>query len=309
MLQTAAKPVSPFEEIEFSARDGLRLYARRYGNAPPAANRRTVLCLAGLTRNSRDFHDVALALSTNPQSPRTVYTLDTRGRGRSAFDPEPKNYVVPIELQDVIDLATMAGLSDLAMLGTSRGGLISMFLAAAQPGLVGSVILNDIGPVIEREGLARIAGYVGRAPLPNSWADAARMVRDMNVRQFPNLPDTVWMELAHQFFNEKDGRPSVGYDAKIAQTFSVLDGPMPQLWPQFEAMKRCPVMVIRGEHSDILSAATVEEMKRRHPALAALTVNGQGHAPLLKDKPTIESIRRFLDAADLGQVVTGMSPL
>ncbi len=296
-----------FEDIFFSARDGLRLYGRRYPARGPTGQRRPVLCLAGLTRNSRDFHDVATALAMHPQSPRTVYTLDTRGRGSSAHDPDPRNYVVPIELQDVFDFCAVTGLSDAAFLGTSRGGLITLLLAAAHPGLVGSVVLNDIGPVIEREGLARIAGYVGRAPLPNSWADAARMVRDMNGRQFPAVPEAVWAELARQFFNDKNGRPAAGYDANIAKTFSVLDGPMPALWPQFEALKRCPVLVLRGEHSDILSAATVEEMRRRHPALVALTVNGQGHAPLLKDRPTIENVRRFLDAADIGQVVTGMA--
>ena len=299
--------VKQFEEITFSSRDGLRLYGRCYRAAGSTGQRRPLLCLAGLTRNSRDFHDVALALAKHPQSPRTVYTLDTRGRGLSASDPDPRNYVVPIELQDVVDFTAMAGLSDIAFLGTSRGGLISMLLAAAHPGIVGSVILNDIGPVIEREGLARIAGYVGRAPLPNSWTDAARMVRDMNVRQFPAVPEPVWLELAHQFFNEKDGKPAAGYDPRIAETFSVLDGPMPTLWPQFEALKRCPVLVLRGEHSDILSAPSMDEMRRRHPALVALTVPGQGHAPFLKDKPTIESVRRFLDAADIGQVATGMA--
>lgn len=295
-----------FEEIRFSARDGLRLYARRYGS-PLHGGRRPLLCLAGLTRNSRDFHDLAVALSTHPQSARTVYTLDTRGRGFSSFDPEPRNYIVPIELQDVIDFTIMAGLHDVAFLGTSRGGLITLLLAALQPTLVGSVVLNDIGPVIEREGLARIAGYVGRAPLPHSWADAARMVRDLNGRQFPAVTDATWAEVARQLFNDKDGKPAPGYDAKIAQTFSVLDGPMPALWPQFEALKRCPVLVIRGEHSDILSASTVEEMKRRHPALVSLTVQGQGHSPLLKDRSTVDAVRRFVDAADAGQVVTGLA--
>ena len=295
-----------FEEIRFTARDGLRLYGRRYGSAVHGA-RRPVLCLAGLTRNSRDFHDIALALSTHPQSPRTVYTLDTRGRGLSAYDPDPGNYVVPIEMQDVLDFTTMAGLHDVAFLGTSRGGLIAMLLASLQPTLVGTVVLNDIGPVIEREGLARIAGYVGRAPLPHSWADAARMVKDLSGRQFRGVSDAVWAEFARQLFNDKDGKPAPAYDAKIAQSFSVLDGPMPALWPQFDSLKRCPMLVVRGEHSDILSAATVEEMKRRHPALLNITVEGQGHAPLLKDKPTIEAIRRYYDAADAGQIATGLA--
>lgn len=296
---------APFEDIFFTARDGLRLHARRYGS-PVHGSARPVLCLAGLTRNGRDFHDIALALSTG-QHPRTVYTLDTRGRGLSQHDPDWRNYVVPVEMQDVIDFTTLAGLHDCAIIGTSRGGLISMVLAAVQPTVIGAVVLNDIGPVIEREGLARIAGYVGRAPLPHSWGDAARMVRDLSKRHFPAVTDAQWEEIARQLFNERDGKPAPGYDAKLAKSFSVLDGPMPALWPQFEALKRVPVMVLRGENSDILSAATVEEMGRRHPAFAAVTVAGQGHAPFLKDRPTIEAVRRFLDAADAGLSFGGLA--
>jgi pimeloyl-ACP methyl ester carboxylesterase len=296
---------APFQDIFFTARDGLRLHARRYGSADHGSTR-PLLCLAGLTRNGRDFHDIAVALA-NGQHPRTVYTLDTRGRGLSEHDPDWRNYVVPVEMQDVIDFTTMAGLHDCAILGTSRGGLILMILAAVQPTIIGAVILNDIGPVIEREGLARISGYVGRAPLPHSWADAARMIRDLSKRHFPSVPEAQWEDIARQLFNERDGKPSPGYDSKLARSFSVLDGPIPPLWAQFDALKRVPVMVLRGENSDILSQATVDGMNRRHPAFATLTVPGQGHAPLLKDKLSIETVGRFLDATDAGQRVGGLA--
>src|SRR5262245_48977365 len=137
-----------YEDIFYTARDGLKLHARRYPAAPTAAPGRTVVCLAGLTRNGRDFHDLAVALSRRPGSPRTVFTIDYRGRGLSAFDSDWRNYAVQIEMLDVIDFITLEGLHDVAMIGTSRGGLITMLLAAVQPTAIGAVVLNDIGPVI-----------------------------------------------------------------------------------------------------------------------------------------------------------------
>jgi pimeloyl-ACP methyl ester carboxylesterase len=287
-----------FEDIYFTARDGLRLHARLYPAISESSARRPVLCLAGLTRNGRDFHELALKLAGHPQDSRDVYTLDFRGRGLSQSDPDWRNYAVPIEMLDVLDFATLTGLHGATVIGTSRGGIIAMIMAAAQPTVMGAVVLNDIGPVIDPAGLGRIVAYVGRVPLPASWTEAAKLVRDMNHRAFPAVPDTDWEEIARQFFNERKGKPAPGYDPKLANALSVLDGPMSALWPQFEGLKRVPVMVLRGEHSDILSKETVEEMGRRHPQLTAITVKGQGHAPHLRDAPTIEAIRRFLAAVD-----------
>jgi len=285
-----------FEDITFSARDGLRLYARHY--PAPGSTLRPVVCLAGITRNSRDFHVIASALSTDPIRPRAVYTIDTRGRGQSAHDPDWKKYIVPIEMLDVLDFLTLRSLSDVALIGTSRGGIISMVMGAAQPSAIGCVVLNDIGPVVDMDGLSRIAGYIGRIPHPHSWADAGRIVCDMNAKQFPRVSDAEWIEIARQLFNEADGKPAPGYDPKLSHSLSVLDGPMPALWAQFESLKRVPVMVLRGENSDILSAATVAEMGRRHPRLTAHTVRWEGHAPWLRDGHTIQEVAKFLDASE-----------
>ncbi|MEQ1576098.1 MAG: alpha/beta hydrolase [Hyphomicrobium sp.] len=287
------------EDITFTARDGLRLHARHYSprEASPVA-RRPVLCLPGLTRNGRDFHDLAVALSGMQGLTRDVYTLDYRGRGLSEYDPDWRNYAVPIEMLDVADFITLQDLAGCAIVGTSRGGLIAMILAAAQPSSFGPLVLNDIGPIIERSGLARISAYAGRIPLPGSWPEATKLVRDMNVRAFPSVPDDKWEQIARQWFNERNGRPAPGYDPKIGNSLSVLDGPIPALWPQFEALKIHPLMVLRGENSDILSAATVDEMRRRHPVFTDMVVKGQGHAPLLADKPSILGISAFLDATD-----------
>jgi pimeloyl-ACP methyl ester carboxylesterase len=285
-----------FEDIYFTGGDGLRLYGRHY-RAVTITGARPVVCLAGLSRNSRDFHTIALALSQGAQ-PRDVFTLDTRGRGNSEYDPDWKNYAVPIEMQDVIDFMMMLGLRNAGFIGTSRGGLITMILAAVQPSLIGAVVLNDIGPIIEMEGLARIAGYVGRVPLPKSWPDAARIMRDLFHRDFPKMTNKDFEAVAHQIFNEKKGKPTSGYDPKIAKSHSILDGPVPALWPQFEAMKGVPVLVLRGANSDLLSERTVEEMRRRHPRLSSVTVPDQGHAPLLRDAATISAVASFFAETD-----------
>jgi pimeloyl-ACP methyl ester carboxylesterase len=284
-----------FRELSLRVRDGLRLYARHY--PAPGSSRKPVLCLAGLTRNSRDFHDLASYLSQGPRA-RPVYTLDYRGRGKSDWDRNWKNYAVPVEALDVIDFLTFAELKDVAVIGTSRGGLVAMLMAAAQPSTISLVVLNDIGPVIERDGLMRIASYVGRVPLPRDWTEATNIARDVNKRSFPEIDDRIWEEVARQWFNEKRGKPAPGYDPLLRNALSVLDGPVPELWPQFDAITRVPVLVVRGENSDILSAQTVERMAERHAALEQFTVPKQGHAPLLKDRATQEAIAMFIQRID-----------
>lgn len=294
-----------YEDIYFIQRNGLKLYARRYRalhDSPRAARHpaRPLVCLAGLTRNGRDFHELALALSRGPKA-RDVYTLDSRGRGLSDPDPDWRNYTVPTEMQDALDFLFARGLEGSAILGTSRGGLIAMVMAAAQPGVLGPVILNDIGPVIERDGLSRIASYVGRTPLPRDWAEATALVREMNAKTFTAIADDEWEAIARQLFNERNGRPAPGYDAKLGQAFSAIDGPIPPLWAQFDALKGVPVMVIRGLNSDLLSDATVTAMRQRHPDLKDLAVASQGHAPWLRDEATIAEVRRFLERTDAAQ--------
>src|SRR5215510_665467 len=283
-------------DIYFTSRDGLRLYARHY--PVPGAQRRPLLCLAGLTRNSRDFHDLAWALATPDSDGRNVYALDYRGRGRSQHDPNWRNYSILIELNDVLDFMIVKGLQHAAVVGTSRGGILAMLMGVIRPASVGAVILNDIGPVIESEGLTRIAAYVGRVPLPADWAEATRLVRDINQRQFPAVPEAQWAELAHQYFNDDNGLPATAYDPALAKSLAQIGGAMPELWPQFAALTPVPVLALRGEHSDILSPATLEEMRRRHPRLETVTISGQGHAPLLKDARSLRTIADFLERTD-----------
>jgi len=285
-----------WNDIHFSARDGLQLYARHY----PAAGspRRPVLCLAGLTRNCRDFHDLAVTLAQSGQFTRDVYPLDCRGRGGSEHDRDWRNYSPLVEINDVLDFMTVKGLHGAAVIGTSRGGLLTMLMAVLRPNAIGAAILNDIGPVIERDGLARIVAYVGRVPLQADWDDATALVTEMNRRQFPAVPPQHWEEFARAVFNDDNGLPSHGYDPELGKAMTVMDGPTPELWPQFAALAHVPLLGIRGENSDILSATTFKEMQSRHPRMTAITVRGQGHAPLLKDAPTIRAIAEFLARSD-----------
>jgi pimeloyl-ACP methyl ester carboxylesterase len=285
-------------DIAYRGHDDVILHAKVYGG--PDLRARPAICLPGLTRNGRDFEQLAVALATRADHARRVFCLDYRGRGRSEWDRDWRNYAPDVELRDVLDLMTLEGLSDAAIIGTSRGGILAMLLAVAQPAALGCVILNDIGPVIETSGLARIMGYAGKIPIPRDWDEARRLVRDMHKRQFPLLDELNLDILTRQLFNEEHGKPAISYDPNIGKALSEIDiaKPVPDMWAYFDALGSRPVMVLRGENSDILSEATLREMERRHPGLVAVTIQNEGHAPLLNDRFSQRLIADFLAQAD-----------
>jgi pimeloyl-ACP methyl ester carboxylesterase len=288
-----------WRDLYYASFDDLRLHVRLYPAEETKA--RPVVCLPGLTRNGRDFHYLASYLSHHPQRPRAVYCVDYRGRGGSQYDRHWRNYTPFIELIDTLDFMTLQDLHEAAIIGTSRGGIIAMMMAAVRPTAMGVVVLNDIGPVIETTGLARIMGYVGRTRVPRSWEDAAHLLREMNERAFPAIESWQWEEIARAVFNEgRNGKPAQSYDRKLARAFGVIDlgRKQPDLWAQFIALGQFPALVIRGANSDLLSAETVETMVERHPNLRTLTVPGQGHAPVLNEPETVEAIGSFLAAND-----------
>jgi pimeloyl-ACP methyl ester carboxylesterase len=285
-----------WQDLTYASFDDLRLNVRHY--KAPAAKSRSVICLPGLTRNSRDFHTLATYLSRYAEKPCDVYCFDYRGRGRSQYDRNWRNYVPYIELLDILDFLTINGLHKVGIVGTSRGGIIAMLMAALRPTAMGPVVLNDIGAVIETRGLARIINYVRRMPNPRSWPDAVMIVREINERAFPKLTDAEWEEMARAIFDERKGRPVRAYDRRLARAVGRIDlsRPVPDLWPQFIALGQVPALVIRGANSDVLSAETLEAMIERHPNLRTVTVPDQGHAPLLKDQDTVEAIASFFAA-------------
>lgn len=286
-----------FEERRFSASDGLQLYARDYGGDDLRARERPpVVCLAGLSRNSRDFHQFALLLSRHPTEPRRVVTLDYRGRGRSAWDAKPEHYNLTVECDDVLAATSALGIGHAVFVGTSRGGLILHMLGAIRPAMMLAVVLNDIGPVVESAGLVQIKAYLARGAAPKSWTDAAGLLKDIHGRAFPALSDQDWRDMADAIYLMRDGGLAADFDPALAAQLRAIDvnQPVPALWQQFTGLCAIPLLAIRGENSQLLSAATLEEMGRRHKTMRTVTVAGQGHAPLLHHRDVFPDIAAFL---------------
>lgn len=287
-----------WEEFRYSASDGLHLAGRKYGwhhlGAGPA-----VVCLPGLTRNSADFHELAVALSGEGLGNRRVLCLDYRGRGNSEFDKNSNNYNPLVEADDVIQGMVAAGVGEADIIGTSRGGIIAMILAAMRPGMLHSVILNDVGPQIDVKGLVRIKAYMQRSARPTNMAQAIENIKSYASTQFPEFDDEDWQKQANLIYQEKDGRLSVRYDPALIKGLKAinLDAPLPTLWPQFSGLKDIPVLVIRGANSDLLSEETVEKMKQEHSGLKVLNVPNQGHAPDLGTFGIPKRIANFLENA------------
>ena len=260
--------------------DGLRLHYRDVGRG--AAGALPVVCLPGLTRTTADFDVLAAHLAGGGAGapPRRVLSLDYRGRGGSDHDPKPEHYSVPVEASDVLAVLGAAEVEEAVFVGTSRGGLITMVLSTVRPEMIRGAVLNDIGPVLEPAGLDRIRGYVGRLPPPRDWDDAVRTIQGYAGRQFTGLSPDDWLYFARTTFAERDGMLSGRYDPALTDALKALDPatPIPPLWAQFDGLSGAPLLVIRGETSDLLSTETAAEMIRRHPDAALFTVPGQGHA-------------------------------
>jgi pimeloyl-ACP methyl ester carboxylesterase len=291
---------SGFVVRTISAMDGLRLYARDYGHDESSAfSAPPVICLPGLTRNSRDFHQLALLLSRDPIAPRRVLTLDARGRGLSAWDDDKSHYNLAVEAQDVFAMCAALDIQQAVFIGTSRGGLVLHLLAASRPDLLKAVVLNDIGPVLEKEGLGDIRGYLNRDQKPADWSEAVDILRENHGVTFSALAEEDWRDMARAIYTVKDGKIVADYDPAIAAQMQALDleAPLPDLWTPFEAFRDIPLMVIRGENSKLLTMATVEEMARRHPGMTITIAIGQGHAPILHLGNIPAAIKDFLAAS------------
>lgn len=289
------------EDVFYSASDGLRLHAADYGRRDPLTRGRLPLvCLPGLTRNTRDFHDLAILMSRHPKTPRRVVSFDYRGRGQSDRDKKPANYTIITEADDVLAGLAALGVAHGIFIGTSRGGLIMHMLAAMRPGVMKAGVLNDIGPVIEGAGLAQIKAYLSRTPKPGDWADAARVLAETHGKSFPALSDRDWADFARAIYVEHNGNLVPDYDPALLDGLKGIDlnTPLPTLWPQFEALGAMPLLALRGEHSTLLSQATLDEMRVRVPGLETHIVPGHGHAPILHLAGLPELLARFFTAAD-----------
>ncbi|MER9946780.1 alpha/beta hydrolase [Mesorhizobium sp. M0047] len=287
-----------FSDFFYASTDGLKLHARIYGEAN--ATGWPVVCLPGLTRNARDFHELALYLSGSAKQPRKVIAFDYRGRGKSAYDPDVKNYNVGVEAGDVLAGLAALGVNEGAFIGTSRGGLIIHVLGMMRPVTLKAIVFNDIGPVIEAAGLAHIQSYLERDRTPKTRAQATAAQRGVHGKDFPALAGADWDRMVWALYRETDGGLVPDFDPKLVDTVAGLDltQPLPDLWPQFEALAAIPLLTIRGANSKLLSTDTLQRMRERHSKMEAITVAGQGHAPFLETSRLPDDIAAFLDRAE-----------
>ena len=276
--------------------DGLRLHWRDYGDFK--SPRLPVICLPGLTRNAADFHDIALRLSK--QENRRVISLESRGRGLSDWAKQGSDYTIPQELTDLMHILDVLAIKRAHFLGTSRGGLITMALATLAPHMIASSILNDIGPVIEAEGLLRIKSYVGKSVPLKDFSQARMALAKTHGASFPALTDADWDMFARATWNETDQGLVLSYDPRISDSLKDFDPdqPAPDLWPLWNALAQAPCLIIRGEKSDLFTEETAKKMAQGHQHCTIHTVSGQGHAPLLRDQPTMDAIARFLQTGE-----------
>ena len=282
--------MSGYEDKYWWSQDNLRLHYRDYAGRD---DRPPILCLPGLTRNARDFEPVAERLAGEWR----VIVVELRGRGESAYAKDPMSYVPLVYLQDLLKLIDELALPRLVGVGTSLGGIMLMLIAATKRGSLAGALINDIGPDIAAEGLARIQQNVGSGSGHPTWVHAARAVADIQGVIYPDykLPD--WLRLAKRLYRlTSQGRIVLDYDQRIAEPFRAPGGAAGvDLWPAFEALGDIPLALVRGELSDLLTIETTQAMQARLPQLDVTTVPRVGHAPTLEEPEAVAALDRLLD--------------
>ena len=290
-----------YEDRFWTSGDGLNLHYRNYpgpeqegvgGAAVPVP----VLCMHGLTRNARDFGPLAESLAAT----RRVIVPEMRGRGLSDYAPDSDTYTPLTYVQDVEKLLAEQGIDRFAVIGTSMGGLMTMLMAAAKPGRMAAVVMNDIGPEVQAEGLARISGYVGQGRSYPTWVHAARGLAEAHGPAFPDFDLDQWLEMAKRtMVVSQNGRIVFDYDMAIAEPFAKPGNAAPaNLWLAFEALRNVPMLLVRGELSDLLSPDTLKQMAARNPVMRTIIVPRVGHAPTLDEPEVRAAIHALLDGAE-----------
>jgi pimeloyl-ACP methyl ester carboxylesterase len=291
--------IGGFEERVIATVDGLALYARDYPPLLPETGA-PVICLHGLTRNSRDFEVIAPRIAALG---RRVIVPDMRGRGKSANDPDPAHYVPAVYAQDVLKLMDTLGVAKAVFIGTSMGGIITMVIGTTAPDRVAASVLNDVGPRLSTAGLARIASYVGHVQPVASWVDAAEAARATNGAAFPDRLDDegFWDAFARRTFHARDdGQLELDYDPHIALAFADFDedAPPADLTPYFTALAAKPMLSVSGAASDILTADALAQMREVNPKLEIVSIANIGHAPMLDEPEAWDALLGFLARVD-----------
>ena len=281
-----------FTERRWVTPDGLTLYARDYAGTD-GDQRLPVLCLHGFTRNSKDFEDLAPVIAA---SGRRVIAMDMRGRGQSDRDPKPAHYHPKVYARDVLGFLAALGMSRAVFLGTSMGGLITLAIALFRPAVIAAAILNDVGPAVDPAGLQRIQSYAGKTTQVRTWRDAADYVRTINQTALPAYGQDDWEKMARRTFRDEPGGPVLDYDPAIAGGGGKAKTSSLVAWFAFRRLaRRVPTLLLRGETSDIISAAIADRMQRTAPKLRSAVVPGVGHAPTLAEPEALRAISGFLD--------------
>lgn len=276
-----------YDDRYFTNRDGLQLHYRDYAGS---AERPPLVCLHGLTRNCRDFADFA-----ERYSPRfRILALDFRGRGESDRDPLPARYTPPVYAADVQELLDEQGIGEAIFVGTSLGGLVTMAIAVTSPERIVAAILNDVGPELEQRGLDRIQEYVGKGERFASWDEAASAIAAHQGVSHPGYDHADWLAMAHRNCRVHDGFVVFDYDPAIANVFRAAPTPKVDLWPLFIALARKPLLVIRGELSELLGSQALARMRDAAPQAHFAVVPGVGHAPDLSEPEAVAAIDEFL---------------
>lgn len=270
--------------------DGLRLHYRDYAGH---SDRPPLLCLHGLTRNSRDFAEFAKRYSPEWR----VIAPDFRGRGLSDYDPLPARYTPVTYAADILHLLNALEIEQAVFVGTSLGGLVTMAVAGIAPDRIAASIVNDVGPELTDTGLDRLRTYVGKDVRFATWDEAAETIAANNRHVPASYGHDDWMKMARRVCREDKGAIVFDYDMAIAFPLEA-QGPAPKvdLWPLFKVLGRKPLLVVRGERSDLLSAAALQKMHDAVPDMRSVTVPGVGHAPTLDEADALEAIDRFLEA-------------
>lgn len=282
-----------FTDRYWTSNDGLKLHYRDYpARSAAGEGRPPVICLPGLTRNARDFEDLAEHLSQEWQ----VLCPEMRGRGDSEYAGDSASYNPMQYVQDVAALLEQAQIGRFVAIGTSLGGLMTMIMALTMGTQLAGAVLNDIGPVIEEEGLARIRGYVGQGRSFATWMHAARALEESQSLAFPGNSISDWLKMAKRVMVlGSNGRVVFDYDMKIAEPFAGADGVgQVDMWPALSALAGRPVLLLRGDISDVLSGETLAQMAQRLPDAEVLTLPGIGHAPTLDEPEARAAIDRLL---------------
>ncbi len=293
-------PLAEYVDRFYRSADGLRLHYRDHaGGAGGVA----ALCLPGLSRNCRDFEDLAPRLARG----RRVLCADLRGRGESDRDPDWRHYQPAQYLDDLRRLLEDAAAPRVVVIGTSLGGIMGLVLAARVPGSVAGLLLNDIGPELAPAGIARISGDAGRSPPIRNWDDAVRQAQSVHGDALIGLSDDDWRRIARRLYREgPDGRPVQDCDPEVGTALRAGIGVGDSgIWPLFDAVASVPVAVLRGERSDLLTAETVERMRLRKPDLITAVVPRRGHVPLLDEPESLAAIDTLLAAVDRAAAAPG----